>query len=63
LYWSYPHLPDLGHLEVEFAIDDASSYVKPWNNKRISDLAPKGEEVTEYVCTENNKDVPHLVGK
>jgi len=55
--------PDLGHVEVEFTIDDPSSYVKPWTIKRISDLAPKGEEVTEYVCTENNKDVPHLVGK
>src|SRR5437879_2820206 len=55
--------PDLGHLEVEFTIDDPSSYVKPWTIKRISDLAPKGEEVAEYVCTENNKDVPHLVGK
>src|SRR2546422_4555651 len=55
--------PDLGHLEVEFTIDDPSSYVKPWTIKRISDLAPKGEEVAEYICTENNKDVPHLVGK
>jgi len=55
--------PDLGHLEVEFTIDDPSSYVKPWTIKRISDLAPKGEEVREYVCTENNRDVPHLVGK
>jgi len=55
--------PDLGHLEVEFTIDDPSSYVKPWTIKRISDLAPKSEEVAEYVCTENNKDVQHLVGK
>jgi len=55
--------PDLGHLEVEFTIEDTSAYAKPWTIKRTSDLAPKGEEVQEYVCTENNKDPQHLVGK
>src|SRR5207247_10057409 len=30
--------PDLGHLEVEFTIDDPSTYVKQRNNKRISEL-------------------------
>ncbi len=55
--------PDLGHLEVEFTIEDPSAYAKPWTIKRTSDLAPKGEEVQEYICTENNRDVTHLVGK
>jgi len=55
--------PDLGQLEVEFTIEDPSAYAKPWTIKRTSDLAPKGEEVQEYVCTENNRDVTHLVGK
>lgn len=55
--------PELGHLEIEFTIDDASAYLKPWTIKRISDLASKEEEVGEYICTENNRDVPHLVGK
>jgi hypothetical protein len=57
------HRPDMGHLEVEFNIEDPSSYVKPWTIKRISELAPKGEEVAEYVCSENNRDPQHLVGK
>jgi hypothetical protein len=55
--------PDLGHLEVDYTIDDPGAYAKPWTIKRVSDLAPKGEEVGEYICSENNKDVTHMVGK
>jgi hypothetical protein len=54
--------PDLGHLEIEFTIDDAGAYAKPWTIKRVSDLAPN-EEVQEYICNENNKDASHMVGK
>ena len=55
--------PDLGHLEIEFTIEDPSVYVKPFTIKRTADLAPKSDEVMEYICTENNKDVAHFVGK
>jgi hypothetical protein len=54
--------PDLGHLEIEFTIDDPGAYAKPWTIKRVSDLDPN-DEVGEYVCSENNKDVEHMVGK
>jgi hypothetical protein len=54
--------PDLGHLEMKFLIDDPGAYAKPWTVERVSDLAPN-EEVQEYICNENNKDVPHMVGK
>jgi len=54
--------PDLGHLQIEFTIDDPGAYVKAWTIRRISDLDPN-DEVGEYVCTENNKDVEHMVGK
>jgi hypothetical protein len=56
------HRRDLGHLEIEFTIDDPGAYAAPWIIKRVSDLDTK-DEVGEYVCTENNKDVEHLVGK
>jgi hypothetical protein len=56
------HRPDLGHLEIEFTIDDPGTYARPWTIKRVSDLDTK-DEVGEYVCTENNKDVEHMVGK
>ena len=54
--------PDLGHLEIEFTIDDPTAYAKPWIIKRVSDLDTH-DEIGEYVCTENNKDVEHMVGK
>ncbi|MGA9042340.1 MAG: hypothetical protein WB421_17535, partial [Terriglobales bacterium] len=53
--------PNLGHLEIEFTIDDPGAYKKPWTMKRVADLDP-GDEVGEYVC-ENNKDPEHMVGK
>jgi hypothetical protein len=53
--------PNLGHLEIEFTIDDPGAYKKPWTIKRVADLDP-GDEVGEYVC-ENNKDPEHMVGK
>jgi hypothetical protein len=56
------HRPDLGHLEIEFTIDDPGTYAKPWIIKRVSDLDTK-DDVGEYVCVENNKDAEHLVGK
>ena len=56
------HRPDLGHLEAEVTVDDPGVLAKPWTFKRMSELAPS-EEVREFMCSENNKDVSHLVGK
>jgi hypothetical protein len=53
---------DLGHLEVEITIDDPGAYKKPWTMKKATELAPN-DEVGQYVCNENNRDLPHLVGK
>ena len=54
--------PDLGHLEIEFTIDDPGAYAKPWKIKRASEL-DAGDDIGEYVCAENEKDVEHMVGK
>jgi len=54
---------DLGHLEVETTIDDPGAYKKPWTIKEATELAGEGNEIGQYVCTENNLDLPHLVGK
>jgi len=54
--------PDLGHLEIEITIDDPAAYAKPWVVKRVSDL-DAGDDIGEYVCTEDEKDVKHMVGK
>lgn len=53
--------PDFGHLIMEITIDDPKAYVKPWNATVHFDLLPE-TELIESVC-DNNKDVPHLVGK
>ena len=55
--------PDFGHLELELTVDDPGAYTKPWTVKKVTTLAPAGEELMEYVCEENNRDLPHLVGK
>jgi hypothetical protein len=53
---------DLGHLETEVTVEDPGVLAKPWTLKRVSDLAP-GEEIREFMCTENNRDLEHLVGR
>jgi Carboxypeptidase regulatory-like domain len=54
--------PDLGHLEIEFRIEDPGAYAKPWIIKKVADLDPD-DEIGEYVCTEGERDVVHMVGK
>jgi hypothetical protein len=54
--------PDLGHLETEITVEDPGILAKPYTMKRVSDLAPT-EDIYEFICPENNRDVVHLVGK
>jgi Carboxypeptidase regulatory-like domain len=54
------HRVDLGHLEIEFTIEDSATYSKPWVIKRVADLNTK-DEIGEYVCID--RDAPHMVGK
>ncbi len=51
--------PDLGHLEKEITIEDPGAFRKPWKIRDVWDFAP-GEEIAEYICNENERDVPHL---
>ncbi len=53
--------PDLGHLDIEITVDDPGVLAKPWTQKRVADLA--NEEIFEFICTENNRDLQHFVGK
>jgi hypothetical protein len=56
------HRPDFGHLEIEITIDDPKMYTKPWTVKENPHLLVD-TDLIEYVCTENEKDLKHLVGK
>jgi hypothetical protein len=53
---------DLGHMELKVTIDDPKAYKKPWTVTLPFTLLPDSE-LLEYICSENNKDLPHLVGK
>ncbi len=54
--------PDLGHLQKDVMVEDPGVLAKPWSFKAVADLAA-GEEIREFICAENNRDVPHMVGK
>ena len=51
-----------GTLEVALTVDDPKAYTKPWTVTIPLSLKPTGE-LLEYICNENNLDIPHLVGK
>ncbi len=51
-----------GKLEVEVTVDDSKAYTRPWTVK-LNHLIALDTDLLDYVCLENEKDVPHLVGK
>jgi hypothetical protein len=53
---------DLGRMQVEYTVDDPGAYSKPFKVSFTAQLMPKEDELIEYVCNENNQDVPYLVG-
>jgi hypothetical protein len=56
------HRADFGHIDLQITINDPKTYTKPWTVSYPIRLFPD-TELLEYVCTENNKDLEHLVGK
>ena len=54
--------PDLGHLNYDVTIDDPGAYTKSFVMHGKSPLM-EGEQLVEYICNENNKDVDHILGK
>jgi hypothetical protein len=49
---------DFGHLEIEVTIDDPKTYTKPIKYVQKATIVPD-EDLLEYFCTENEKDVQH----
>ena len=56
------HRKDYGHMDLEITIDDPKAYTKPWIVNENPVLQPD-DELIEYICEENNRDVGHYVGK
>jgi hypothetical protein len=54
--------PDYGHLEIEVTIDDPKAYTKPWT-VTVHQRVLMDTDLIEFVCQENDKAGPHLVGK
>jgi hypothetical protein len=53
---------DLGHMDLQFTIDDPKAYAKPWSVAARVHLLPE-DDLSESVCEENNKAPGHMVGK
>jgi hypothetical protein len=56
------HRKDFGHLEITETFDDPKAFARPWTVQAPGNLIPDSD-LLENVCNENNKDIPHLVGK
>jgi hypothetical protein len=53
---------DFGHMDIQVTIDDAKAYTKPWTVTYSATLLPEGE-LLEFICNENNRDIPHMPGR
>lgn len=55
---------DPEHLSQEVTIEDPKTYQKPFRNTRVLARMKPGQELMEYTCMENNKELleGHLVG-
>ena len=54
---------DFGNLEVRATIDDPKAYTKPWTTTIQKMHLQLGTDILEFICNENEKDIPHMPGK
>jgi hypothetical protein len=52
---------DFGHLDVQVTINDPKAYKTPWTV--TLPMVYQDSDLLEFICNENNRDLPHLVGK
>jgi len=53
---------NFGNLEIEITLDDPKAYTAPWT-VTLHQFIVLNTELLEYFCQENEKDLPHLIGK
>jgi hypothetical protein len=51
-----------GTLEIEVTVNDPKTFTKPWTIQLNQRLMPD-TDLIEFVCSENNRSLGHLVGK
>jgi hypothetical protein len=54
--------PSFGRLRVEITVSDLKAYRAPWT-VTLNQLIALDTDLLDYICTENEKDIKHLVGK
>jgi len=53
---------NFGTLEISVAVDDPKAYTRPWSTTLVQRIVVDND-MLEYVCLENEKDLVHLRGK
>jgi hypothetical protein len=51
-----------GKLEIDVTVNDRKAYTAPWT-VRLNQFIALDTDLLDYICNENERDVPHLVGK
>ena len=51
---------DFGNLEVQATIDDPKAYTKPWTTTIQRMHLQLDTDILEFICNENEKDIPHM---
>jgi hypothetical protein len=51
-----------GNMQIEVTVDDPKAYTKPWTVV-VSHRIMLNTDLIEFVCQENEKDVPHMKGQ
>jgi len=52
---------NFGTLEVVATIDDPKMFAKPWTTTTQTMNLQLGTDILEFICNENEKDMPHMV--
>jgi len=52
---------DFGHVAIDVRIEDSKYYRRAWSVPSKAELAAD-TDMLEYVCNDNQKDLPHMVG-
>ena len=51
-----------GNLDIDITVEDPKAYSKPWT-VTVKQRVMLDTDLIEFICDENEKSVPHLVGK
>jgi hypothetical protein len=54
--------PNFGTMQIEITVDDPKAYTKPWT-VTLNQSIKLDTDLLDFVCADNEKDVPHLSSK